>query len=52
MSLTKDIWMDEVERIQEEYIAGKLTVVEAGRKLVRMGFDSEEADSLLEDLVN
>ena len=52
MSLTKDIWMDEVERIQEDFAAERLTRIEAGRKLIHMGFDSEEADDLLDQMLD
>jgi hypothetical protein len=50
MGATKDMWMDEVERIQEDYASQRLTRAEAGRMLIRMGFDSEEADDLLNQM--
>lgn len=47
MSATKDMWMDEVERVGEEFSAGKIERDAAVARLRRAGFDPEEIDDML-----
>lgn len=47
MGAAKDLWMDEVERVGEDYCAEKLTRDEAMAKLSRLGFDPWEASDML-----
>lgn len=46
----KELWMDEVERIREDFQDGKLEKTEAIIMLTRKGFDFQEAKDMLEEL--
>lgn len=52
MSMTKDMWMDEVERVGDEFAAERLTPEEAVNKLTRLGFDPGEAETMLDEAVS
>ena len=52
MSGTKDMWLDEQERICDEYASGGMDMAEAHKALIRMGFDTQEATDLLENSVS
>lgn len=47
--MTRDQWMDEVERITEQFCAEELSLDEAVRKLQRIGLDTHEARDLLQE---
>ncbi len=52
MSLTKsmkDMWMDEVERVGEDFAADRLTLEAATDRLVRIGLDRDEAETMLKE---
>lgn len=48
MGACKDMWMDEVEQIGEDFAAEKLTREEAMAALKRKGFDAHEASDMLD----
>lgn len=51
MGACSDMWLDEVERIGEEYALDKLTREEAMKALRRKGLDPHEAQDLLDEAV-
>lgn len=48
MGAVKQMWMDEQERVFDQYRVGELTYPEAIQALIRLGFDPHEAANLLE----
>lgn len=51
MSATKDLWLEEVEQICEQFANGDWTREEAFRELQRKGFDAQEARDMLDEAV-
>ena len=51
MGWAKDRWMDEVERVGDNYAAEKLTREEAMKELRHLGFDPQEASDMLAEAV-
>lgn len=47
MGASKDMWMEEIERVCEEFSFDKLTRDEALGNLRRLGLDADEANNLL-----
>lgn len=47
MGAAKDLWMDEVEQVGEDYRTEKLTHDDAMKKMQRLGFDASEASDML-----
>lgn len=43
MGRVKEFWMDEKERIADEYVAGTLSRQDAMYQLMRLGLDPHEA---------
>lgn len=52
MGAAKDMWIDEVERVGEDYAAERLTHEEAVKKLTRLGLDAGEASDMLAEVVS
>lgn len=52
MSLTKDMWMDEIEEVGEYYVADLITKDEGVKKLVSLGLDRHEAETMLDEAVS
>ena len=50
MSLTKDMWIAEHEKIGEDYASGEIERDEAVRRLKALGFDPHEIDEQLSAL--
>ena len=48
MGAVKDLWMDEIEKIGEDFASERLTRDEAVYALKRKGFDSHEIDDILD----
>jgi hypothetical protein len=51
MGAAKDMWMDEVEQIGEQFCNGDLTRDEAMRELERKGFGTQEARDMLDAVI-
>ena len=51
MGRAKEIWMDEVERVGEDFAREKLTREEAMRELARLGLDPHEAKDMLDEAI-
>lgn len=51
MSATKDMWMDDVERVGEDFAAERLTRDQAMSRLSQLGFDPQEASDMLDEAV-
>lgn len=51
MSMTKDMWMDAVEAICEGFAAEHLTREEALQSLRRLGLDTDEAETRLNEAI-
>jgi hypothetical protein len=51
MSACKDLWMDEVENILNEFSAETLSRDEASAALIRKGFEPYEAADMLDAAV-
>lgn len=51
MGAAKELWMDEVGRVGDDFAAEKLTHDEAMKKLQRLGFDHSEASDMLAEAV-
>ena len=51
MGAAKEMWMNEVEQIGEDYAAGKTDRDEAMKLLWRKGFDAQEASDMLAEAV-
>lgn len=49
MGAAKDMWMNEVERVGEEYSLDRITRDEAVSALKRLGFDRDEAETMLDE---
>lgn len=47
MGAVKELWMDEYEKIGDEFIAGKIDESEARRRMYHLGFDRDEIDDHL-----
>lgn len=47
MSMTKDMYMDEIEQVCVDFSDDKLTREEALDRLFRLGLDADEAGNLL-----
>ena len=52
VSLTKEMWMDEIEAITEQFRSGGTDLAEAIRELERLGLDSQEARDLLQEAIS
>ena len=52
MGHSKDMWLDEQERICERFAGGNLTQQEAHQMLMRLGFDPHEASDMLDEAVS
>lgn len=52
MSRTKDMWMDEIERIEDDFAANKLSRDEAIYAMKRLGLDVLEASNLLDSVIS
>jgi len=52
MGAAKDMWMDEVERITDAFALGDMGRDRAAAKLVNMGFDLHEAETLLTEAIS
>lgn len=52
MSASKDMWMDAVERVGEDFACDRITREEALNKLSRLGFDNGEAEVMLDEAVS
>ena len=50
MGATKDMWMDEQERIVERFAVYELTRDEAVLLLTGLGFDKHEAEDMLDEV--
>lgn len=48
MSATKDMWMDEVERVGTDFAFEKIDREAALNRLSRLGFDPQEAADMLD----
>lgn len=51
MSASKDMWMDAVEKVSEDFAAQELTRDQAVNRLSRLGFDRQEAETMLDEAV-
>ena len=51
MGACSDMWLDEVEKIGEDFAFDKLTRDEAMKALQRKGFDADEARAILDEAV-
>lgn len=51
MSVTKDMWMDEVARVTDRFSLGLLDREEAKTKLCRLGFDPQEIQDMLDEAI-
>lgn len=51
MSASKDMWMDEVERVGEDFAFERITRDQAMNRLSRLGFDADEAGTMLDEAV-
>lgn len=49
MGAAKDIWLDEVEKIGEDFASGHFSRDEAISQLRRLGLDSGEAEIMLDE---
>lgn len=49
--MTKDMWMDEIESITDCFAADKITREEAQDRLKRMGLDTDDANTLLNEAI-
>lgn len=47
MGRAKELWMDEVERVGDEFAAGKIEREEAETRLRQCGFDPGEISDML-----
>lgn len=47
MSMTKDMWMDEIETVCEDFRVERFDRAEAMDRLKRLGLDTDEAANLL-----
>lgn len=52
MSYSKDMWIEAVERVGDDFVAERLTRDEALAKLVRLGIDLSEALDMLDEAVS
>jgi hypothetical protein len=52
MGACADLWQDEIERITDEYAAGKLDRDEAMKELWRKGLSAQEASDLLAEAIS
>ncbi len=52
MSYSKDAWMDAVANICDEFGAEKLTLDEAAKELIRLGFSRDEAETMLKESIS
>lgn len=48
MGAAKELWMDEVEQVGDDYAFDKITRDEAAEKLKRLGFDWDEIEDMLD----
>lgn len=51
MSMTKDMWIDEVASVTDRFGLGLLTREEAKTQLRRMGFDPQEIQDMLDEAI-
>lgn len=51
MGAAKDMWMDEVERVGEQFGSGAIDRTEALTRLIRLGFDRHEAETMLDEVM-
>ncbi len=49
--MTRDMWMDEVERITDDFCFEQITLEEGISALKRIGFDVHEAETLLKEAI-
>lgn len=49
MSRSKDMWMDAVERVGEDFDSGHLNRERAVKSLTRLGFDPDEAATMIDE---
>lgn len=47
----KDWWLDDIERIEEDFCFERITVEEGIGQLKRLGFDPDEAETLLKESI-
>ena len=57
MGKSKDMWMDEVEDVQERATLGPnhyrgLSQEDAAKRLVRLGFDQHEAQTMIAEILS
>lgn len=52
MGACKDLWMDEVERIGDDFAADKISHEEAMESLIRKGFEPYEAATMLDEVIS
>ncbi len=51
MGAAKDLWMDEVEQVCDDYRTEKMTRDDAMKKMQRLGFDATEASDMLAEVI-
>ncbi len=52
MSYSKDAWMDAVANTCEDFAADNLTLDEAAKELIRLGFSRDEAETMLKESIS
>ena len=51
MGAVKQLWMDKIEGVCQDYCFNRLTLPEAISSLVRLGLDADEAETMLLEAV-
>ena len=51
MGACSDLWLDEVEKIGEDYAFDRITRDEAMKRLCGKGFDADEAATMLDEAI-
>jgi len=49
--MSSDLWIGEVECVEEDLSAGRIDVAQAKVRLIGLGFDPDEADEHVSELV-